>query len=99
MASPPRTPPSSPRSYAERIAEHARAHREAQRDARRDFYRLVLDLMISVAGGMLLLGLAVHSTDPETGKAYWWAGHALWVAGLTFSLMRAYRRAERRGEW
>lgn len=99
MASSPPTPPSPPRSYAERIAEHERAHREAQRAARRDFYRLVLDLAVSVAGGMVLIGLAVHSTDPATGKACWWAGHAFWVAGLTFSLMRAYRRAERRGEW
>ncbi len=88
----------APRSYEEQVAAHARAHREASRDTRRDFWRLVLDLAITVAGGLTLLGWAFHSSEMDIARAFWWAGHAFWAAGMTVSAIRAYKRSERRGD-
>lgn len=91
--------PMSPRLYAELIAKHEAAHRSAQRDTSWDLLKTCGHLAFWVACGLGLLGMALHTHDPGWGRIYWLAGHTVWIAGVLFSLLAAYRRGEKRGDW
>ena len=52
-----------------------------------------------VLAGWLCIGFAVHITSVLYGKVLWWLGLTLWIPGVLFSLLAAYRRGEKRGDW
>ena len=83
----------------ELVASHERAYREARSETFRDLLRTAGHLGIWVCSGLSLLGLALHSSVHMTGMVFWWAGHAVWLGGVSFSLLAAYRRGEKRGDW
>lgn len=89
-----------PQEYRdELVATHAAAERLARFDSTREFLRTAGHILFWVACGLALLGLALHSDERAIGMMYWWAGHAVWVGGVTGALLAAYRRGERRGDW
>lgn len=83
-------------SMAARRRDEARA---ANRDRTRDFIRTGLECMGWCAIGLLGIGWAVHTTDEALGQVAFWAGMGVGNAGWLFSVLGAYRRGERRGDW
>ena len=89
-----------PKKYRDAlVAKHAAAERVARGDLAREMLRCVGHILFWVACGLALLGLALHNDDRTVGMMYWWAGHAVWIGGVTGALLAAYRRGERRGDW
>ncbi len=91
--------PIPPELYSELIERHEAAHRSASHDTARDLLKTCGHLAFWVACGLLLLGMALHTTDAGLGHILWLAGHAVWIPGVLFSLLAAYRRGEKRGDW
>ena len=91
--------PIEPKLYRELIAKHEAAHKEAKSDTLRDLLMTCGHLAFWVLCGLALLGMALHSTDPSWAGIFWKAGHLVWIAGVLFSLLAAYRRGEKRGDW
>ncbi len=81
------------------IARHEQAHREAQRDSLRAFVRICAEIVFWVASGWVLIGFALHTTDVGRGWVLYWAGLCIWIPGVLFALLSAYRRGEERGDW
>lgn len=89
-----------PRKYQDQLIEsHARNEREARRETTRDMLRTMGQIAFWVVLGLGLLGLALHSSEHAVGMMFWWAGHAVWIGGVTSALLAAYRRGEKRGDW
>lgn len=88
-----------PKLYQELIEKHEAAHRAAQSDTVRDLLMTCGHLAFWVACGLVFLGFALHSTDQGWASIFWKAGHTVWIAGVLFSLLAAYRRGEQRGDW
>lgn len=89
-----------PKRYLDaQIESRQRSEREAGRETRRDLLRACAHIAFWVVCGMALLGLALHSADPLIGRVFWLAGQTVWLGGVMFSLLGAYRRGERRGDW
>lgn len=89
-----------PRKYLdEQMAGRERAEHEARRETTRDLLRACSHILFWVLCGLALLGLALHTDDRTVGLAFWWGGHAVWVGGVSWAILAAYRRGERRGDW
>lgn len=86
-------------AYEELIAKHEQAHREAQRDTRHAFLRSIASMLFWVLSGWVVIGFALHTTDHGLGWVLYWAGLSIWIPGVLFSLLGAYRRGEQRGDW
>lgn len=83
----------------EQIARNAVAEREARRDYWRDMGRTMLHLAFWVALGLGLMGSGLHTADAVIGRIFWLAGQTVWLSGVLFSLLAAYRRGHDRGDW
>lgn len=89
-----------PQEYRDQLLErHLTAEAEARRATRRDLLRTCGHLVFWVACGLVLFGLAFHTDNYQIGMVFWWAAHAVWLSGVAFSLLAAYRRGEKRGDW
>lgn len=83
----------------EQMVRNALLERQARRDYWRDILRTVCHLAFWVAVGMGLMGSALHTRDAALGGILWLAGQTLWLGGVAFSLLAAYQRGHRRGDW
>lgn len=83
----------------EQVERNARLEREARRDYWRDLLRTLAQIVLCVVAGLALMGAALHTTDPAIGRVLWIAGQTVWLSGVMFSLLGAYRRGARRGDW
>ena len=87
------------KSYHEMIARSEAAHRAAQRETVRDLLRTCGHMVFWVIAGWLLIGLSAYTTREALGWVLYWAGFAVWIPGVLFALLAAYRRGEKRGDW
>jgi hypothetical protein len=85
--------------YDELVERHEREHRSAQAETRRDMLRTSVHILFWTLAGLALSGFALHTDDRDIGMVFWIGGRLVWVAGVGFSLLAAYRRGERRGDW
>lgn len=83
----------------EQVERNAALERQARRDYWRDILRTMLHIAFWVAAGLALLGAALHTHDAAIGRVLWLAGQTVWLSGVLFSLLAAYRRGTRRGDW
>jgi fatty acid desaturase len=83
----------------EQVEKHEAAHRSAQRETTRDLVRTCGHLVFWVCGGWVFIGFSAHTTDKVLGWVLYWAGFTVWIPGVLFSLLAAYRRGEKRGDW
>ena len=74
-------------------------HREAERDTRRDYVRTALACWAWCILGLGFIALSFHLTDGVTAEALFWVGLGVGNAGMIFTLLAAYRRGEKRGDW
>jgi hypothetical protein len=80
---------------AKRREEAVRAERDKVRD---------LTLTALACLGWSLLGVAfilwsAHTTNYALGKAAFYGGIGIGAGGMIFTMLGAYRRGERRGDW
>lgn len=81
---------------AERRRDEARA---ADRDRTRDFVRTGLECVGWCVLGLVGIGWSISTTDQVLGEAAFWGGLGVGNVGWLFSVLGAYRRGERRGDW
>lgn len=91
--------PISPRYYKELVHSHEAAERWARKDTRREWLRVLVQIFLWTTLGLLGIGLAFHTYDIDLGWVYWWAGAFVWVAGWCVTMITAYLRGVRRGDW
>lgn len=98
--------PGEPRSGArlralrEEMAARNRAqNEEASRDTLRDLAVSALQSVAWVALGIALIAFALHTTSEVYGRMAFYAGIAIGNGGWVFTMLAAYRRGERRGDW
>ncbi|MFL5575310.1 MAG: hypothetical protein ACJ79S_05010 [Gemmatimonadaceae bacterium] len=72
---------------------------EARRATRRDLAWTALQCVAWVALGLFLIGWSMHTTDPTLGRAAFAAGIGAGNGGWLFTVLAAYRRGEKRGDW
>ena len=72
---------------------------EADRITRRDLLFTALQCFLWAAAGIFLLGWSVHTTDRTLGAGAFYLGLGVGNAGIIFTLLAAYRRGEKRGDW
>ena len=88
------------RALREEIATRHRAeNEEARRETRRDLVMASLQATAWVALGLFLVAFAVHTTSEAYGRIAFYAGIAIGNGGWIFTMLAAYRRGERRGDW
>jgi hypothetical protein len=80
-------------------AARRREAEAADRVRRRDLARTALECVAWCAAGLACMGWAFHTTDPVAGRAAFYVGVGAGNAGILFSLLAAWRRGERRGDW
>lgn len=71
----------------------------ARRDTRRDLTLTALACVASVVAGLALIGVAFHTTSYAIGRVFFIGGQLVGYTGIVVSLVRAYLRGERRGDW
>ena len=86
-------------AYEELIAKHEHSHREAKRVTLWDFVRTCVTMIACVLVGWVFIGFSVHTTNPRIAYALYWGGLCIWIPGVLFPLLAAYRRGEQRGDW
>ncbi|MFN2567389.1 MAG: hypothetical protein ABR499_20520 [Gemmatimonadaceae bacterium] len=87
----------------ELLEEMARAREaaelEAERVRRRDMVRTGALCVMWMLIGLYLLGWSMHTTDDRYARLAFYSGVIVGNTGIVFTLLRAYRRGEERGDW
>lgn len=88
------------RAVLEQLAErNATASSEADGDRRRDFLRSSVACIAWSAVGLCCIAWSMHTTDAALGRAAFYGGLGVGNGGIIFTILAAYRRGERRGDW
>jgi hypothetical protein len=80
---------------AKRREEHVRA----ERDKVRDYVLTALTCFGGCAAGVALIAWSAHTTDMALGDMAFWGGLGVGNAGIIYTLLAAYRRGEKRGDF
>lgn len=89
-----------PKHLLESMAEQRRHEAvQANRDKFRDYVVTALMCFVWCAAGTFLIAWSAHTTDETLGRAAFWGGLGLGNAGIIYTLLAAYRRGEKRGDW
>ena len=87
-----------PREILEKIgAERLAAQVEAERERRRLWLRTAVYCVVWPLIGLTLVGWSLHTTDPLYGQVAFWAGLGIGDGATLFTLIGAWRTAERKG--
>ena len=88
------------RAALEQLAErNAAASREADRDRWRDHLRSSVACLAWAAVGLCSIAWSAHTTDVALGRAAFFGGLGVGNGGIIFTILAAYLRGERRGDW
>lgn len=71
----------------------------ARGDTRRDLTLTALACVASAIAGLALMAVAFHTTSYAIGQVFFVGGQLVGYTGIVVSLVRAYLRGERRGDW
>lgn len=91
--------PMDKRLYDELQARHEAAHETAERDRLRAMFRSALMCLVWSFLGLVCYGVAFHTTDQGIAEICRWGAYLITYGGVSFTLLRAYRRGEQRGDW
>jgi hypothetical protein len=72
---------------------------EAERIRRRELILTALWCVVWSMLGLFLLGWSFHTSDDRYARPAFYGGIIVGNAGIIFTLLRAYRRGEQRGDW
>jgi hypothetical protein len=85
--------------YQQLIESRAAAERESRWDEWRELARALGEMVLWTVLGMALVFMAFWTSDPQLGGIYWSLGCIVWIGGVSFAVLSAYRRGENRGDW
>lgn len=89
-----------PEQYHRQLMEtRAAAERESRWDGWLALARAIGEIVLWTTLGLLGIGLSFHTLDYELGRVYWLVGSIVWIGGVSFAMLSAYRRGEERGDW
>ena len=89
-----------PEKYRRQLIEtHARAERDSRWDPWLSLARAIGEIALWTVLGASLIFLAFRAFDVELGRAYWLLGCSVWIGGVSFAVLSAYKRGEDRGDW
>ena len=71
----------------------------AERDKLWDFGRTALFCLLWSAIGIMCILWSAHTTSVVYGRIAFFGGLGIGNAGIIFTLLAAYRRGEKRGDW
>lgn len=83
----------------EMAASRAREREVAERDKQRALGWAALQCVGWAALGVFLILWSAHTTDMTYGRVAFYGGIGAGNGGVLFTLLAAYRRGERRGDW
>ena len=86
-------------SPEERAAQLLAAESAAGRDRWRDHARTAASCVGWLVLGLFLVAWAVHTTNQRWAGSAFWGGLVIGNSGLLMTLVAAYRRGEKRGDW
>ena len=87
------------RIYEELQAKRSAEHRAAERDRQWAMIRSGLMCLVWAFLGLVCYAFAFHTTDPGWGQIFRWGAYIITYGGVSYTLLRAYRRGEERGDW
>ena len=89
-----------PPEYLELLARRrTEEEKAARRDTRIDLARTFGYMLLWTLAGLTFIGLSWHVTDVGYGWIFWWLGALVWVSGVWTTVMGAYHRGVKRGDW
>lgn len=91
--------PPNKKLYEELQAKRTAEHRDAERDRRWAMVRSGLVCLAWAALGLFCYGFAFHTTDAGMAEIFKWGAYVITYGGISFTLLRAYRKGESRGDW
>jgi len=91
--------PINKRLYEAMQEKRAAEHHEAERDRRWSLIRSGLACLAWAFLGLVCFGFAFHTTDKSMAEVYKWGAYVITYGGVSFTLIRAYRKGESRGDW
>jgi hypothetical protein len=91
--------PMNKRLYEEMQAKRSAEHDAAERDRRWAMIRSGLLCLMWAALGLVCYAFAFHTTDEGWGQIFKWGAFVITYGGVSYELLRAYRRGENRGDW
>ena len=91
--------PINKRLYEAMQEKRAAEHHKAERDRRWSLIRSGLACLAWAFLGLVCFGFAFHTTDKSMAEVYKWGAYVITYGGVSFTLIRAYRKGESRGDW
>ena len=91
--------PTNKQLYEEMQAKRSVEHREAERDRRRALIRAGFACIAWAAAGLVCYAFAFHTTDMTMVPIYQWGAYLITYGGISYTLLRAYRKGVDRGDW
>jgi hypothetical protein len=91
--------PVNKKLYEEMQVKREAEERDADRVRRRALIRSGLACFVWAFLGLLCYGFALHTTDASIGEIFVWLAYLVTYGGVSFTLLRAYRQGEQRGDW
>jgi hypothetical protein len=89
-----------PQAIRDELArKRAEEHERAEGDKRRALALAGLQCVAWSAIGIFSILWSAHTTSVTYGKVAFYGGIGLGNGGVMFTLLAAYRRGERRGDW
>jgi len=79
--------------------EREQAGRDAEREYRWELVRVCAAMFGWMLVGSVTAGFGFRTHDADTGMIYMYAGMVINCAGVVWTIARAYRRGEERGDW
>lgn len=73
-------------------------HQLAERDAFRANVRAALTCVVWSALGLAIMGLGLHTNDPELGQIAWKGGMIVGYSGILVTVIRWHLKAKERGD-
>ena len=91
--------PIDKRLYEEMQIKRAAEHDAAERDRRWAMIRSGLVCLMWAALGLVCFAFAFHTTDAGWGQIFKWGAFLVTYGGVSYELLRAYRKGVKRGDW
>ena len=91
--------PMNKKLYEELQRKHEIDHVAAERERRWSFIRSGIECLVWMILGLVCYGFAFHTTDVGMGQIYKWAAYLVTYGGVSFTVLRAYRKGVERGDW
>jgi hypothetical protein len=79
--------------------KRAQEHEAASRDTRREIRRSAALVVLWSALGIAFVLTSFAVSDLTLGRILFWTGVGAGNGGMLFTLLAAYRRGEKRGDW